>query len=97
MDLTILSLFVIYIKCRLSKHTNCKAFLQYTKHSNVLKLNWIKNFYFSDSYTQRFPSPGETVSGKEFRKGTGGKTSNACVMAVKLGLSAGLLAKVVIN
>ncbi|CAG2121336.1 unnamed protein product, partial [Medioppia subpectinata] len=46
------------------------------------------------TYTERFPEPGETVSGKEFRKGTGGKASNACVMSAKLGLNAGMLAKI---
>ena len=46
------------------------------------------------TYTNRFPQPGETVSGKHFSKGFGGKTSNACVMATKLGLNGALLAKV---
>ncbi|CAG2165764.1 unnamed protein product, partial [Oppiella nova] len=46
------------------------------------------------TYTKRFPDPGETVSGTQFRKGTGGKASNACVMSAKLGLSAGMLAKI---
>lgn len=27
----------------------------------------------------RFPEPGETLSGNQFRKGTGGKAANACV------------------
>ncbi|XP_054153431.1 ribokinase-like [Oppia nitens] len=46
------------------------------------------------TYTQRFPAPGETVSGKGFHKGCGGKASNACVMSAKLGLSASMLAKI---
>lgn len=46
------------------------------------------------SYVDRFPVPGETLSGNEFRKGTGGKAANACVMAARLGLSTRIMAKI---
>jgi hypothetical protein len=46
-------------------------------------------------YCDRFPKPGETVSGNEFRKGTGGKSANACVMSARLGLKSAMLAKVI--
>lgn len=46
------------------------------------------------TYTARFPVPGETLCGKQFRKGTGGKAANACVMSARLGLSVALLAKI---
>lgn len=46
------------------------------------------------SYVDRFPVPGETLSGNNFRKGTGGKAANACVMAARLGLSCRILTKI---
>lgn len=45
-------------------------------------------------YVDRFPQPGETLSGNTFRKGTGGKAANACVMAARLGLQCRMLAKI---
>ncbi|KAI7690503.1 Ribokinase [Sarcoptes scabiei] len=46
------------------------------------------------SYVDRFPEPGETLSGNHFRKGFGGKAANACVMAARLGLECRMLAKI---
>ena len=46
------------------------------------------------SYVDRFPEPGETLSGNGFRKGFGGKAANACVMAARLGVECRMLAKV---
>lgn len=45
------------------------------------------------SYIDRFPRPGETMPGKQFCKGFGGKGANQCVMAKKLGATTGLIAK----
>lgn len=49
------------------------------------------------SYVDRFPRPGETMTGNHFAKGFGGKAANQCVMARKLGISVGMIAKVNIN
>lgn len=46
------------------------------------------------SYVDRFPEPGETIVGNNFRKGFGGKAANACVMAARLGLDCRMLCKV---
>lgn len=46
------------------------------------------------SYVDRFPMPHETLSGNNFRKGTGGKAANACVMAARLGCKTRMLAKI---
>lgn len=46
------------------------------------------------SYADRFPVPGETVIGNDFVMGHGGKAANACVMAVRMGLRCGMIAKV---
>lgn len=46
------------------------------------------------SYVDRFPQPGETLSGNKFRKGFGGKAGNACVMAARLGLECRMLCKI---
>lgn len=46
------------------------------------------------SYADRFPVPGETVIGTDFVMGHGGKAANACVMAVRMGLRCGMIAKV---
>lgn len=46
------------------------------------------------SYADRFPVPGETVTGTDFVMGHGGKGANACVMAVRMGLRCGMIAKV---
>ncbi|XP_015919735.1 ribokinase [Parasteatoda tepidariorum] len=45
------------------------------------------------SYASRFPRPGETMAGKGFLKGCGGKGANQAVMANKLGAKTGLIAK----
>lgn len=46
------------------------------------------------SYADRFPSPGETLIGNDFSMGHGGKGANSCVMAVRMGLKCGMIAKV---
>ncbi|XP_046909426.2 ribokinase [Dermatophagoides farinae] len=46
------------------------------------------------SYVDRFPEPGETMVGNNFRKGFGGKAANACIMAARLGLECRMLAKI---
>ncbi|RWS29992.1 ribokinase-like protein [Leptotrombidium deliense] len=46
------------------------------------------------AYAARFPKPGETISGKQFKKSNGGKSANGCVMAAKLGLSVKMVAKI---
>ncbi|GFY43183.1 ribokinase [Trichonephila inaurata madagascariensis] len=45
------------------------------------------------SYIDRFPKPGETLTGLNFVKGCGGKAANQCVMAKKLGASTAMIAK----
>lgn len=37
------------------------------------------------SYTSKLPNPGQTVHGKQFFIGFGGKGANQCVAAQKLG------------
>ncbi|CAN7994910.1 unnamed protein product [Ixodes hexagonus] len=46
------------------------------------------------SYADRFPTPGETLIGNDFSMGHGGKGANSCVMAVRMGLKCGMIAKV---
>lgn len=46
------------------------------------------------SYADRFPAPGETLIGNDFVMGHGGKGANACVMAARMGLACGMIAKV---
>ncbi|CAN8022347.1 unnamed protein product [Ixodes persulcatus] len=46
------------------------------------------------SYADRFPVPGETLIGNDFSMGHGGKGANSCVMAVRMGLRCGMIAKV---
>lgn len=46
------------------------------------------------SYADRFPVPGETLIGNDFVMGHGGKGANSCVMAVRMGLACGMIAKV---
>lgn len=46
------------------------------------------------SYADRFPVPGETLIGNDFVMGHGGKGANSCVMAARMGLTCGLIAKV---
>ncbi|KAJ9597603.1 hypothetical protein L9F63_011548, partial [Diploptera punctata] len=45
-------------------------------------------------FTQRLPKPGETLHGKQFMKGCGGKGANQCVAAAKLGASTAMIARV---
>lgn len=66
--------------------------ISYVLSAGCLFVILIETFY--DSYVDRFPVPGETLSGNQFRKGTGGKAANACVMAARLGLNCRILAKV---
>ena len=49
---------------------------------------------FSSSYVSRFPQPGETVIGLEFKTGFGGKGANQCVMAARLGARTAIIGKV---
>ncbi|KAK9881275.1 hypothetical protein WA026_015397 [Henosepilachna vigintioctopunctata] len=46
------------------------------------------------TYTQRLPSPGETIHGTEFVTNFGGKGANQCIAASKLGVNATLIARV---
>lgn len=46
------------------------------------------------SYVERMPMPGETLSGKRFETGFGGKGANQCVMAAKLGARTAMVGKV---
>ncbi|GIY56188.1 ribokinase [Caerostris darwini] len=45
------------------------------------------------SYINRFPRPGETLTGLNFAKGCGGKAANQCVMVKKLGARTAMIAK----
>jgi len=44
--------------------------------------------------SDKFPRPGETIFGSEFRMGFGGKGANQCVMAARLGAATTIVAKV---
>ncbi|XP_043273164.1 ribokinase-like [Venturia canescens] len=44
------------------------------------------------SYATRLPLPGETICGKKFIQGYGGKGANQCISAAKLGASTSLIA-----
>lgn len=46
------------------------------------------------SYVSRFPKPGETIHGKRFCTGFGGKGANQCVMASRLGAKTAMVGKV---
>ncbi|KAK0404716.1 hypothetical protein QR680_017596 [Steinernema hermaphroditum] len=46
------------------------------------------------SYTERFPRPGESVRGKHFQSGSGGKGANQAVAAARLGSSTGIIGRV---
>jgi ribokinase len=46
------------------------------------------------SYVDRFPKPGESVRGNEFRTSCGGKGANQAVMAAKLGASVKMVGNV---
>ena len=46
------------------------------------------------SFTERLPKPGETLHGKHFMKGCGGKGANQCVAAARLGGSTAMIARV---
>lgn len=47
-----------------------------------------------NTYVDRFPAPGETVPGRRFTTGYGGKGANQAVMAVRLGADVALVARV---
>jgi ribokinase len=46
------------------------------------------------SYVERFPRPGESVRGKRFQIGNGGKGANQAVTAAKLGASVTIIGMV---
>uniref|UniRef100_A0A914YRP7 Ribokinase n=1 Tax=Panagrolaimus superbus TaxID=310955 RepID=A0A914YRP7_9BILA len=46
------------------------------------------------SYTERFPNPGESVRGNDFKMGCGGKGANQGVQAAKLGASVTMIGRV---
>jgi len=46
------------------------------------------------SYTERFPNPGESVRGNDFKLGSGGKGANQGVQAAKLGASVTMIGRV---
>jgi ribokinase len=47
-----------------------------------------------NTYAERFPAPGETVPGRRFTTGYGGKGANQAVMAARLGGAVALVARV---
>lgn len=47
-----------------------------------------------NTYVDRFPAPGETIPGRRFTTGYGGKGANQAVMAARLGGAVALVAKV---
>ena len=49
--------------------------------------------HFSYSYVSRLPKPGETIAGRSFSQGFGGKGANQCIMAARLGSSTAMVAK----
>ncbi|XP_011406960.1 PREDICTED: ribokinase-like [Amphimedon queenslandica] len=44
-------------------------------------------------YVSRLPKPGETIAGRSFSQGFGGKGANQCIMAARLGSSTAMVAK----
>lgn len=73
--------------------------IKFCSDINVVVLSKIKNNLYkvvcsSFSYVDRFPRPGETMTGNHFAKGFGGKAANQCVMAMKLGVATGIIAMV---
>ncbi|XP_065832880.1 ribokinase-like [Oscarella lobularis] len=46
------------------------------------------------SYVPRLPKPGETIHGRQFSRGFGGKGANQCVTAARLGAKTAMVAKV---
>jgi len=46
------------------------------------------------SYTPRFPNPGESVRGRDFHAGSGGKGANQAVAAAKLGAKVAMVGRV---
>lgn len=47
-----------------------------------------------NTYTERFPQPGETLPGRRFTTGHGGKGANQAVMAARLGAAVSFIARV---
>ena len=45
------------------------------------------------TYTERFPAVGETIEGRDFKQGFGGKGANQAVAAAKLGARVGMVAR----
>lgn len=45
------------------------------------------------SYVPRLPRPGETLKGRSFVQGFGGKGANQCIMAARLGVATAMVAK----
>ncbi len=45
------------------------------------------------TYTEHFPVVGETIEGRDFRQGFGGKGANQAVAAAKLGARVGMVAR----
>ncbi|KAE9550769.1 hypothetical protein FO519_006021 [Halicephalobus sp. NKZ332] len=46
------------------------------------------------SYAERFPKPGESIRGRDFKLGSGGKGANQCVQIAKLGGNAVMIGRV---
>ena len=68
-------------------------------HNSVSCPGYFSFFYSifysnSYSYTERFPKPGESVRGKDFKLGAGGKGANQCVQIAKLGGNAVMIGRV---
>ena len=51
-------------------------------------------FLYPHSYTPRLPVTGETVKGHKFTVGFGGKGSNQCIAAARLGAKTAMIAQV---
>src|SRR5438874_1778768 len=47
-----------------------------------------------NTYADRFPAPGETVPGRRFTTGYGGKGANQAVVAARLGAAVSLVSRV---
>ena len=65
----------------------------YTMQPLILKLVIFSCVIFSLSlsYVERFPKAGETLCGKKFVMGCGGKGANQCIMSAKLGAKTAMI------